>query len=79
MAYRESNGHISLMTSHDPEAAGRGGEGGMRPGRHYAGAEFGGEFGKSASGKLAFALQNGFGDFDSRLQWLTDVRCQHSS
>ena len=32
------------------------------------GAAFGGEFGNSASGKLACALQNGFGGFFSRLQ-----------
>ena len=31
-------------------------------------AAFGGEFGNSASGELAFALQNGFGGFVSRLQ-----------
>jgi len=30
---------------------------------HCAGAAFGGEFGNSASSKLAFTLQNGFGDF----------------
>jgi len=33
------------------------------------GAAFGGEFGNSAApGELAFALQNGFGGFVSRLQ-----------
>ena len=48
---------------------GKGGQGeGMRPGRHCAGAAFGGEFGNSASGKLVFALQKGFGGFVSRLQ-----------
>jgi len=45
-----------------------GAKGGMRPGRHCARGAFGGEFGNSAvSGELAFALQNGFGGFVSRL------------
>ena len=50
-----------------PVAAGRSGEakGGMR---YCAGAAFGGEFGNSASGELALALQNGFGRFVSRQQ-----------
>jgi len=43
-----------------PVAAGRGA---CAPGGTVQGAAFGGEFGNSASGELAFALQNGFGGF----------------
>ena len=57
--------YVSILTV----TVGRGGaKGGMRRGRHCAGAAFGWEFRNSASGKLSFALQSGFGGFVGRLQ-----------
>ena len=49
----------SLTTS----GGGKGGRGACAPGGTVQGAAFEGEFGNSASGELAFALQNGFGGF----------------
>ena len=45
-----------------------GGKGACAPIGTVQGVAFGGELGNSASGKLAFALQNGFGGLVSRLQ-----------
>ena len=49
-------------------AAGRGGRMGYAPRAALYRGGIWREFGNSASGKLAFALQNGFGGFVSRLQ-----------
>jgi len=50
---------LSVRSNHSSKAAGSG-EG---EARHCAGCGIWREFGNSASGKLAFALQNGFGGF----------------
>ena len=59
--------HSECVSQRQWRWEGGGSKGACAPGGTVQGAAFGGEFGNSASGKLAFALQNGFSGFVRRL------------